>query len=331
MKAIFIKTIVTSVAILPIAINAQIASSNAVGYVSLGGQPAVKAKTDVNISIPLERDSVFIGVLNSNPNGNILSFTGTPFLGVNYLSEPHVVTFKNNAGSGIVGIITASTNNTLTISLQPGDSLSGIVNGDQIGISKAWTISSLLGLNLPIGTQLFTYGGNAPGVNFSPEGIYEWTGVAWEDAVIGDNANNVVLYPNESLILRNNSTSAISSLVVNGNVPTSKSVVNLNRFSTGSQDIPFAYISPVEEVFSSASIPAVTGDLILSFDNSSPGLNKSPSFIYEYTGTAWEDAVSGANVTNTASFTGGKSYIYRRAPSASASYVKWSDSPSNTP
>lgn len=311
----------------------QTAYTTPVGYVSLGdatpGQPAIKGNTDVYISIPLEKSAVFAGVVGS-VSASTITISGTPNLG-SLTTLPHTVTISSGANEGLIATILSNTSNTVTVAVADGDSLTGVSTSDSIVIRPAWTVLGLMGDSLPAGTQLLTLPGSSP-FNPSATGIYEWDGSGWVDTVnTGDYADTDVLYPNETLIVRNQSASPISSFVVSGEVPSVKNRIAIASNGANGADNAISFFSPVDEQISLSglSVIANAGDQILGFDNGSAGINKSATSILEYDGTDWVDTVNTGDYEPTFPLGSGRGFLFRRS-SASASAI-WSDSATYLP
>ena len=312
-----------------LALGAETAYTTPVGYVSLGdttvGQPAVKANTDVLVSIPLNRSSVFQGV-SASIVGNMITFTGTSF--GSFTATPHVIKIETGVKSGLSALISANSNTSVTVALPAGESLTGVTTLDSISIRPAWTLLSTLGATLPAGTQVLSYSGIASGINLGADLIYEFDGTNWLDGFTFGIADNVVLYPGESFIVRNNSASPIASMVLSGEVPKSRSRVIVSNLAPGTgQDNFVTYVSPVNENIGASSLGSVStaGDQVFEFDNGLAGINKSASSIVEWDGVNWLDGFTFGIVDATFSFQGGKGYIVRRASGAPGGDTTWSD------
>lgn len=319
------------------AFGAETAYTTPVGYVSLGNttpsQSAVAANTEVRISIPLDREVVFQGVVDTaGVTGSTIPFAGTPALG-NLTTVPHIAIIANGAKSGLVGLVTANTANSVTIQTQSGEVVTDVAAGAGVVIQKAWTVSSLLsGGVIPTGTQLFAFSGTAPGIVIAPDLIFEFDGTDWVDTNSFEPANNVVLYPGEGFVLRNPTTTPIPSLVVSGTVPKANHRLIVSNLSAGvGQDIPFGFTSPVNEVVGLSGAGFTIGDQILAFNNTTTGVVKAPNIILEWDGADWVDTDSFEPVTTTFSFQGGVSYVYRRPAGAPAGDVTWSNQPTYVP
>ncbi len=314
---------------------AETAYTTPVGYVSLGdttpSEPAVKGNTDVLVSIPLERPAVFQGV-SSSISGSTFNFTGTS-LG-DLTTTPHVVKIQSGAKSGLTGLITANTATSVTISVPSGETLTGVLSTDSISIRPAWTLASVFGTGLPAGTQILAFSGSSPGINLGADLLYEFDGSDWLDGFTFDVANSVVLYPGESLFVRNNGATPIASMVVSGEVPSTNSRVVVSNLAPGTgQDNFVTIVSAVGEKIGESSLGAIAsaGDQVFEYDNSAAGINKSASYLVEWDGANWLDGFTFDIVDTTFSLQAGKGYIVRRAAGAPGGDVVWSDQPSYVP
>jgi len=147
-----------------------------VGYVSLGdttaGQPAVKANTDVFISIPLLNSATYAGTVASIA-GNTITLSGTPGFTAGQFATPatpYYAMIESGAKAGQISIVSANGTGDVTVALQTGETLESIVAGDQITLRKAWTVRGFMGATLPAGVSLFTLPAAGP-LNPSAEGI----------------------------------------------------------------------------------------------------------------------------------------------------------------
>jgi uncharacterized protein (TIGR02597 family) len=333
MKPKSIKTIMVAALLAPGALFAQTtAKTTPVGYVSLGdttsGQPACKANTDVYISIPLLKPTVAEASIAS-VSGNNFNFSGVT-LG-DLTTVPHYAIITSGPAAGLVTLITANTSTQITVSPQAGDSISTVVATNGVKICPAWTVVGLLGTGMPVGTSLFTLP-TSGAINPSAEGIYDWDGTNWVDNVVtGSPADNDVLYPNETLILRNGSATPITSIVVSGEVPVSGSRVYMPS-AVGAGDYAVSFFSPVGEPIGTSGLSAVaaTNDSLFGFDNNAAGINKSASVILDYDGAGnWVDNVVTGSPDNSFPLGNGVGFIFRRN-SAAAGQV-WSNTQDYVP
>ena len=323
MKPKIIQSILAAALLAPGALFAQTtATTTPVGYVSLGNNGSVPADTDVTISIPLLKSAVYTGTVSS-VTGSDVDISGTPNF-ASLTSVPHVMVVENNTKSGVVGLITANDTNTLTVSLQAGQSLTGLTAGDKVSVRPAWTVLNFLGNQLPVGTQLQAWSGTGQGIVLAPDLIFEWDGTNWVDTNSFEPADNTVLFPGEGFFLR--SLSAISNLVVSGEVPLAKHNIALvgNATPDIGQDNVISYFSPVGEIIGNSGAGFTAGDQILYYNNAASGTVKAPN-VLEYDGTDWVDTDSFEPVTTTFLLQPGQAYVYRRATAAPATFQAWID------
>jgi uncharacterized protein (TIGR02597 family) len=231
----------------------------------------------------------------------------------------------------LIATVVSNTSTTITVALAPGDSLTGVLAADKISTMPAWTVLGLMGSTMPIGTQLFTFPASAA-LNPSADGIYEWDGSNWIDTVnTGDAANNDILYPNETFVVRNQSNTAITSFVISGQVPIANNHIPIAANGAAGADNAVSYFGAADEPIGTSGLTAIAsaGDQILGYDNSSPGINKSASSILEFDGTNWIDTVNTGDADNAFPLSAGKGFFFRRS-SAHAGVV-WSDQPNYAP
>lgn len=307
---------------------AKAASTTPVGYVTIGdttiGQPSIKAGTDVFASVALLRPSVFAGAI-SGVSGNVVSISGTPGFTASPAAGsfapspgvPYIVQISTGARAGLIALITANDASSLTLAVQAGDNLTGVVAGDLVTVREATTVSNFFESSpVPAGTQVLGFSGTTPGVNLASDLIFEFDGSDWVDTNSFESAANVVLFPGESFVIRNQSVSAITSIVVTGEV-NATNVRTILPASGVSQDIPFSYFGAGGEPIGSSSLGAISspGDQILLTDSTAAGLNKAASTIIEFDGSGWVDTNSFEDVSATFKFEPGVGYFLRAASS----------------
>jgi uncharacterized protein (TIGR02597 family) len=315
--------------------SAQTAYTTPVGYVSLGdttvGQPAVKANTDSFIAVPLSRPTEFAGVVSAIGVGTI-SVAGTPWSVNQFTSLPYSVTVQDGPQKGLIAIISSNTVNQLSVTTVVGN-LAAVEIGNKILISKAWTVVSLLPIaGIPNGTQLIAFDGLTSGTNLPPSQIYTKGPSNWIQTLGGSgNADNAILYPGESFILRTG-PSPVTSLVVTGEVPIVPHRTLINKITPGvAQDTRLSYFGPVGETMLAASIPAATGDQLIIFSNSTAGRNKGPSVILTKGPSFWIGTLGLTGNQDAFQIGAGVGYLYRKGASAPVGDVDWVDIQSYIP
>ena len=328
MKPKSIKSLLALALLAPGVLFAQTtAKTTPVGYVSLGSSTgaALPAETDIAISVPLLNQAVYSGSVGSLSGSDIV-VAGAAFTASAYVaSTPHIVEVTSGVKSGLIAVITANTTNTVTVSVQPGDSLSGIAAGDTLSIRPANTLSSLFaGNTLVDGVELLVWNnGTVEGDNLANDSSYVFFSGEWYDAGF-ENANNAILYPGESYVLRNSSTTPITSLVVSGEVQVSKHRNVISKLSaTTAQDTRFAHSNPAGELIGTSGYGFDDGDELVVFDNNATGMNKAGSS-YFYFGGAWYDG-GFEDVSTSFTLKGGQGYVYKRIATAAVGDTLVSD------
>lgn len=332
MKTYIPYSLILAAASCGLAFGAETAYTIPVGYVSLGdttpGQPAVKAGTDAFFSIPLDNTAVFQGLISAI-SGNEITLTGAAF--GDLTTVPHTLRIGTGTSSGLTAMVSSNTATSVTVTLQPGDSLAGVSVGNSASVTKAWTVLGVMGSTNPAGTLLLTYSSSAA-QNPAAEGIYEWDGTNWIDTVnTGSPADSDILYPTETLVIRNQSASPIPSFVISGQVPVANSYVNIAASGASGTDNAVSFFGSVDEPINVSGLSSIAspGDLLLGFDNSAPGVNKAAAAILEFDGTDWIDTVNTGSPDNTFPLGGGRGFFFRRAGASAA--ATWSNQPSYVP
>lgn len=337
MKTYIPYSLLAAVAATGMAMGAETAYTTPVGYVSIGdtttGQPAVKATTDVAISIPIGRATEFAGAVASTTSTTI-TVSGTPAWTANQWAPaggatPYLVTVKSGAQAGLIGLVTANTADTLTVTVQTGGTLTALAATDTITISKAWTlITAFPAGTFPNGTRVLGYTGTTSGQNIAPNLNYVYS--AGNFLAGATNSNNVILYPGESFLIRAGANAVAGPIVLSGEVPIAPSRTFIDKLTAGvAQDSRISYYGAGEEVIGDSGLSALglaSGDRLLAFNNNASGQNKAPNETIVWNGTNW---LQGATVvTTTYTLKAGRGYVFRRSASAPVGSLDWKDSQS---
>lgn len=342
MKTYIPYSLILAAASCGLAFGAETAYTTPVGYVSVGNTAgaAVPANTDFYVSIPgLDRPAEYAGLVDS-VSGSDINLQGTPALPAFTGGVPYIAKITSGAKSGLVALITANDVDTVTVSLQAGESLAGVVSGDKIQIQKAWTPQSLFAGNVvPEGTQILAFSGASTGTNLANDITYEFSAGAWLDLGTFGSADDAVLYPNEGFILR--SLASVPTFVVSGTVPLSNSRAIISNPVTTGQDNILSFNSPVAESIGNSGLGVNTGDQVLVFDdlttngvNVAPGLNKASVVVLEFTAGSpgsWLDLGTFADATDTFFLQPGQSFVYRTVVGAAVGDTPWSNQPDFVP
>lgn len=321
---------------------ATTASSDPVGFVTV----TVKANSDANIAVPLNRTAEFKGAVASvNTGTSEITVSGTPGWTANQFSplttanKTYAVQFATGSKEGMTGKITNNTTNSITVQLDSGDDLTGIVAGDQIDVMPYWTPGTLFSTTPPVGMVISGFENAGAGVNLGSSELYTHAGSnAWEDDINGGPATHNILRFGASLVVRNPSGADFSLSLV-GAVPMSQQRIRISTLvGNTDQDVSIGYMSPIPESLSSIGdpnvpvqnqsanalqFPAQVGDSIAGFDNSQTGINKGASEIYTWNGSAWEDDINGGVINYTVKLNPGFGYIFRKKGTPNPTSVVW--------
>ncbi len=316
------------------AAQAQQVTTDPVGFVSVN----VPANSDAVIAVPLNRASVFKGVIQSI-SGSVLTIAGTsPGWATNSFvqslpsqTDTYSVLIATGTNEGMTAKITANSANTLTVQLGAGDSLSAVKTeeangaglGDHIDIMPHWTPSTLISA-VPDGTELYAFDNTTPGQNVSPTTLLQFfTGFGWFETVgFTDQSNRPMLF-GSGFILRNNSASAVS-IALTGSVPMATNRLVLRTLAANTaQDQTIGYMSPVPTALSAVNLGAQDNDELYLFDNSVSGKNKSPATLLVFFGGLWYNSITFAEVTSTTILQPGNAMIYRKTGTASPQNFVW--------
>ncbi len=320
-------------ALLGTAAQAQV-TTDAVGVVNV----TVPANSDAIVAAPLNRPSVFKGVIQSI-SGSVLTIAGTsPGWTANAFvqslpsqTDTYAVLIATGTNEGMTAKITANGDNTLTVQLGAGDSLATVKTeavdgaglGDHIDIMPYWTPSTLISA-VPEGTELYAFDNNTAGQNTSPTALLQFfAGFGWYETVgFTDQSNRPMLF-GAGFILRNNSASPVS-VPITGSVPMATNRLVLRTLAANTaQDQIIGYMSPVPTTLSAVNLGAQDNDELYLFDNSASGKNKAPATLLVYFGGLWYNSVTFAEVTASTILQPGNAMIYRAKGTSSPQNFVW--------
>lgn len=304
---------------------AETATTPPVGYVSLGaeGSVAVPANSEVTLAVPLFKPAVATQLVSS-VSGSTITVQGSLTAGAFNTpanAAPYLVEIVSGQLSGLHGLVTSNTANTITLSLGGGDTITQLQLGDKLVIREAWTLETLLASSsMPDGVQLAAFDVQN-GVDNSSSSLFLKNSLfgGWINGANFSPAAHTVLYPGESFILINNTSTPIPSIVVAGEVPLSKSRIRLYKDNaTTAQDTRIGYVSPVSQVLNDAGFVPAEGDQLLVYSQNATGVDKSASqiLIFNTLFGGWIDGSNFSPVGATFKLQGGMGYVYRRAASA---------------
>ncbi len=325
--------ILCSIAALAIAQGSLFAiNTDPVGFVTV----TVPANSDATLAVPMNRASEFKGLTSalSGTSGTVtITVAGSPGWGTDIFAplatanKTYALQFASGAKEGLTLPIIGNGTNTVTVTVSATDNLDGVGNGEQIDIMPYWTPASLVA-SPPLATAILGFNTSGAGINRGPGEIYAFDGTNWQNDVNGGpSVNHLPLPFGNTFILRNNSASPYNLSLV-GSVPMTKFRFLLATLQANTvQDNQIGYMCPIPESLTSLEFPAVAGDSILGFDNSTSGINKGPVSIYAYDGTKWVDDVLGGDVLPTVKLQPGFGYIFRKHKTASPQTLVWSHLP----
>ncbi len=320
-------------------LHAQTVYSKPAGFVKLGdptpGEPAVKPDTDVSLAIPLERETVYGGdvastttdpefsiTVQDNPNWSLNQWAPSP-------GTPYVAIITSGSESGLRGLITANTGDTLTLApATPGD-LTQVTSADSVVIRKCWTLKTIFeDADLDNNCQVFLYDPR-PGINHSSSRKYfyfesedKWRSTTFQDA------DDTVIHPGERFVFRSK-TNPVTSLALFGNVRDTRFLADLSKLDPGQiEDIGLAHADPIPVAVGDLGLPEENGDTILVYDNTIAEQNKSSSVKLEFWSldNEWHNLSNFAVVSETFMLEPGQGFVLRRSAS-SADEAQWQMEP----
>ncbi len=309
----------------------QTVATDPVGVVGL----TVPAGSDFRFTVPMVQAAQFVGTVMAvsgstlliNQTNNLPNWAPNAWV---YSQGTQSATYYALVGSGtkegMHSSIIVSGSNSVTVDLA-GDSYAGLVSGsagDTIKILPYWTLSTLFTTlaspSLPDQTQVLTFDG-VQGINTSASTVYTYyAGFGWYNG--GTLANDVVVAPGESVVVRNQSASSFNLNVV-GTVPMNKHYSILSTTQpNAAQDNSIGYLCPVSAFIGQIGLGLSDQDQLLVFDNTATGLNKSASQVLTYySGFGWYDG--GTDVDATFQLTPGFGYVLRKAATAAPTSLVW--------
>lgn len=347
-------------AALPLCALAQSVSTDPVGFVTL----TTLSNSDTIFSTPLARAEVFRGTVGSVASATVTA-NGTPgwtasafAYAAGTQSNTYYLRFRTGAKAGCFYTVTANTTTALTLDLA-GDLLTGAAAGDEFALIPYWTLGTVFpagtagtafetSVNAAIRkTEIYFRDLNATGINPPIAANYYFSGGAWRKFVTGGGTlvfDDTVLPPDSYVIIRNKSFTG--KITVMGGVVTGPQTTPVNSYAANKQDnfVAFSYPLPVSLLNSglvntatpsagavrSSVNAAVRTDEIYFYDNTVPGINKSP-VAYYYSNGAWRKFVTGGSVVDVGNdivFQPGSGIIIRRGVDASGPRsVNWTFAP----
>ena len=316
-------------------VQAQVTTTS-VGFVSTSVTANVGgAGTDITYSPALNGTPAFQGTIASIPSSSSLQISGSPGWTDNQYASSYYALIASGNREGVWAQISANTTDTLSLTFFVGNlgSVAGdqVVVGDSVKIFPFWTLGTLLPDGpVPNGTVALLYDRSQAGVNKSASNVYTlFTGFGWYSGPT--NGNGQIIYPDESLVIRVPAGQTVN-LTTTGTVPMNKIRTLLQNISGGQdQDIRITTGCPTPVAlgtFLNNGSPA-TGDIVLIFDDTAQGINKSASATATYySGFGW---YNGPTLMDTYQIQPTQGIVYRKAAANSSTDVTNSFKPSYLP
>lgn len=311
------------------AMYGQAAPTIPFGYVTVtipAGSTASPSYTPV--SIPLYRTAVFTGTVASVDGTTQVTLNGAAWTANQFATTaaPHLAKVTSGAGAGRSFLVTANTTSQITLSLAHTPTISNLGSilsvGDAIIILPANILGSVFGTTLPLlvtGASASTadniYLLNGPGLGWS---TYYHNGTNWRKAGSIASQNNVVLYPDEGILVVHIGASPVT-LRTSGVVPSTVQRTDLSGTGSTFAAMRFPVDTQLSAVGFQSTAGWVSGTTVGTADNVwawSTSLNRWEQFYYN--GTNWRKAGSIAN-QNTRTLPAGSAVIVIRTGTTTTS------------
>jgi uncharacterized protein (TIGR02597 family) len=335
-----------SLSLLPAALPA--ATSDPVGAMTV----TLTEGADNFIAIPFTSAPSYQGAVASlaNTSGDVYALgLGSTVAGADAdaWAGLYYVRFTSGAADGKYFTILSSSTTALDID-SLGDDLSGVQAGDTFSVFEYYTLSSLLppatqtSVVASTGTRVSQRGSEVlfpettdVGINRAPRLKYFVTSTDWYDASTRGIAEDVILYPDSYIIIRQKEGAGSRDLVLYGSVPMAASTSYVFQSSI-KNDNHLAYIRPIPTALStigfgsefldssSTRVSARTDELLL-WDNPS-GINPAPDKKFFKVGGVWYDATT-RNVADDYEIKPGAALILRKSPDSVETTSNWKNIP----
>lgn len=308
-----------------------------VGYVTF----TVNANSDQRLGVPMQRPAVLQATTS-----NVIGVT-VEAPGIGALTGEHFLIVTSGNAQGEWEQVDTATEGEVTLTAE----IPGFSAADQFAIRPFWTLSGLFpdGGAIPASSNplspdalVLLNDPNSVGTNLAASDFYFYNDgtqgdPGWFNSSSFDPAGDVIISPEVSLTIRNN-TSSEASIVIAGDVPLVPNAINVVSREGGRQDnlifnpLPVGVTLGNSDLISSgafepSSNPLSPSDLLLLFDPNNSGKNASPQNFYFYNdGTqgdaGWFDA-SSFDPADSIEVSQGGAFIVRKA-SGTDSQSSWS-------
>lgn len=315
--------------------------SDPFGYVAID----LKGDSDSRFSIPLVRENVFVGDIQSvNTGTNTITLSAADWTDGEFVfgnannadvNNTYFAVVTTGTQNGAIFKITNNTGDTLTVEPALNDlsllaTIDADVTGDSISIHPYWTLAKAFeGITIPDGTQIFEYDNTDSKINKSADIIYTYFAGfnAWGDGVSPTAVDHTALLEaGRGYVMRTPDGSSDVELVVSGSVPMFNNRLLFSNDPNSSNDVTFALTTPVEVAIGDTNLNIQDGVQIFVYNNDTIASNKSADTILTYFAgfNAWGDGVSPTAVDDTFFLEPGNSYVLRKPTTTDAEVVETS-------
>jgi hypothetical protein len=170
-------------------------------------------------------------------------------------------------------------------------------------------------------------------MDIAPELIFSIYQNSWYDSNDDSDANNFVLFPNETFILRSEPSGEIPFLGIWGEASTNPSRCHTVNSTATATDNPISYLGSTDEPITSSGLAAASlnFDELGVYDNGQAGYDKAPlTVLYRYAGSFF-DSSNDEEVGVEFKLEAGKGYRLRRMTTSIVAPTLWSDMPDYLP
>jgi uncharacterized protein (TIGR02597 family) len=342
-------TLLTALSLTLLPLSAHSATSDPVGAMTV----TINEGADNFIAIPFTSAPSYQGAVASiaNASGDIYDVglgSSLPSAASDGLAGFYYVRFLSGAAEGKYFTILNSGLTSLSID-SLGDDLSGVQVGDSFAVYEYYTLSSLFPpatqTSIVVSTSTRGSGRGSEvlfpemtdvGINRAPRLKYFVTSSNWHNAADPTQlANDVIVYPDSYIIVRQKAGAGARDLVLFGAVPMKKSASYVFQ-TTSKTDNHLAYTRPVATTLSNLGFGSEFGDSgstrgssrvdeLLLWENP-VGLNPSPNKKFFRVGGVWYDSFNNT-VADSYVVNPGTALIFRKVSSSIASTYTWVNVP----
>jgi uncharacterized protein (TIGR02597 family) len=276
--------------------------------------PATSQITTNYISIPLYNPSIYSGAVSSL-NATTINFTGTPFTAgsLAQVGSPFFAKISSGSQAGRTCLIISNTVNSITLDTTDNSSqttdlnLSGwsLAINDRIEIVPGDTLGSLFGINTTQDPLLFTAGTstlNSDLVAFYSKAqsrlisyFFSTAQGYWRTSQSTQNQNNLVIYPENAIVIVRRSGRAQTSLTITGVVP---DVAPLTKVTGSVATVYVGSRVPVDTTLAALSLTNwtksnsnLTADIVGIYNSAS---GRFDSYFQRLDNNEWRRTTSGA-------------------------------------